>query len=354
MSAHIVAGAPEPVRFGVIGLGAMGRNHVRVVAEMSGLQLVAVADPSIEAREQVAKARRVPAYARYEDMLTAENLHAVIVAVPTSFHEEVAVTAMEAGCHVLVEKPLASSVEGAERVVAAAAAAGVVATVGHIERYNPAVTKLRAFLDEGALGHIHQIRATRTGPLPERIQDVGVVVDLATHELDVIRYLVGSTVESVHAECAQRIHSVHEDLATGLLRFANGTIALLDVNWLTPVKIRELSVVGAGGMYTLDYVGQNLLFHENSHTSYWPAMAGRQGVSEGNMIQYQIDRAEPLRLELASFADAIRGVANGLVPLSDGVAAIALAETMLQSSKIHSTISGDDLPAVLTNVGVKG
>ena len=167
-----------------------------------------------------------------------------------------------------------------------------------------------------------------------------------------IRYLVGSPVESVHAECAQRIHSVHEDLAAGLLRFANGTIALLDVNWLTPVKIRELSVVGSGGMFTLDYVGQNLTFHENSHTSYWPAMAGRQGVSEGNMIRYQIDRAEPLRLELGSFADAIRGVANGLVPLSDGVAAIALAEAMLKSSKIHTSVSGSELPELLTAAGV--
>ena len=173
-------------------------------------------------------------------------------------------------------------------------------------------------------------------------------MDLATHDLDVIRYLVDSPIESIHAECSQRIHSNHEDLATGIIRFEDGTIALLDVNWLTPVKMRELTVVGSGGMYQMDYLSQNLTFFENSHVGYWPAPSG-QGVSEGNMIRYQIDRVEPLRIEIETFARAIRGESNGLVPLEDGIAAVAMAEAMLRASESHRAVRDDELADFLTS-----
>ncbi len=336
-----------PVRFGVVGLGNMGRHHVRVLAELDGVDLVAVADPVEEARERVAKARRIPAYASYEELFAAEDLEAVVVAVPTIRHEEVALAAMAAGLHVLVEKPLAPSVEAAVRIADAAAACGVVATVGHVERYNPVVSRLKAFLDAGELGRVFQLRAIRTGPLPDRIQDVGVVVDLATHELDVIRFLLEQPIERVFAEGAQRMHSGHEDLTTSLLRFADGTIALLDVNWLTPVKIRELTVVGENGMYQLDYQAQNLSFIENSHVSYWPAFMGRQGVSEGNLIRYRIERAEPLRVELDSFAAAIRGADVSLVSMADGIGAVALAEAMLLSARTHEAVTNGGLASPL-------
>lgn len=338
---------PAGVKVGVIGLGNMGRHHVRVLAELDGVDLIAVADPGSEARERVSKARRVPAYASYEEMLERETLDAVVVAVPTVAHEDVALTVMDAGLHLLVEKPLAASVEAAERIVAASRRAGLVATVGHVERYNPAVTRLREFLEKGNLGRIFQLRAIRTGPLPDRIQDVGVVVDLATHDLDIIRFLIDAPVERVFAECAQRIHSGHEDLATSLLRFADGTIALLDVNWLTPVKMRELTVVGENGMYRLDYQAQNLYFYENSHVGYWPTALGRQGVSEGDMIRYQIDRAEPLRVELASFAAAVRGEEVPLVTMEDGVGAVALAEAMLASARTNRAVTDGDLTSPL-------
>lgn len=338
----------ELVRAGVIGLGNMGRHHVRVLAELPGVDLVAVADPKKEARELVAKARRVPAYASYTDLMDSERLDAVVVAVPTAAHFEVAAEAISRRIHTLVEKPLAPTVAQATRLVDLAADAGVIATVGHIERYNPAVLKLKEFLDAGTLGSVYQLRAIRTGPLPDRVTDVGVVVDLATHELDVIRYLVGQPVESVFAECAQQIHSGYEDLATGLLRFSDGTIALLDVNWLTPIKIRELTVVGEGGMYRLDYIGQTLWFYENSHASNWSGALRRQGVSEGNTVSYPIKRIEPLHVELEAFTDAVRGIDTELVPLSDGVAAVALAEAMKLSSDTHRAIINGDLASPLT------
>ena len=336
------------VRAGVVGLGNMGRHHVRVLAELRGVELVAVADPDTQARELVAKARRIPAYASYTDLMDSERLDAVVVAVPTVSHFEVAQEAISRGIHTLVEKPLAPTVAEATKLVELAAEAGIIATVGHIERYNPAVLKLKEFLDAGTLGSVFQLRAIRTGPLPARVKDVGVVVDLATHELDVIRYLVGQPVESVYAECAQQIHSGHEDLATGLLRFADGTIALLDVNWLTPVKIRELTVVGEGGMYRLDYLAQTLWFFENSYESQWSGPSKRQGVSEGNTVSYPIKRIEPLWVELEAFIDAVRGLDTEYVPLSDGVAAVALAEAMIRSSGVHRAITNGDLASPLT------
>ncbi len=332
-----------PVRFGVIGLGNMGRHHVRVLSELPEVELVAVADQSDAALELVRRSRKVRTYLGYEEMLDRERLDAVVVAVPTSLHEKVAMTAIERRLHVLIEKPLAPTVEAARRIADTAEREGVIGTVGHIERYNPAVAALRRGLKAGELGRVFQLRAIRTGPLPDRIQDVGVIVDLATHELDVIRYLVDQPVDRVFAESARRIHSNHEDLSCALMRFNDGTIALLDVNWLTPVKIRELTVIGEGGMYRLDYLSQDLSFYENSHVGYWSDYGGRTGVSEGNMVRYRIDRAEPLRVELETFAAVIQGKDIPIVPLSDGVAAVALAEAVRASAVSNRAVRDSEL-----------
>ncbi len=139
------------------------------------------------------------------------------------------------------------------------------------------------------------------------------------------------------------MHSDHEDLFSGLMRFADGTIAMFDVNWLTPVKIREMRIIGEGGMYLIDLLAQDLYFYENSHVGYWSAYGGRQGVSEGNMVRYRIDRAEPLRLELLSFVRAVRGVETDLVSIEDGVAAVALAEAVQRSASMHRAVRNADL-----------
>lgn len=340
----LIQRSSDTVKVGVIGLGNMGKHHVRVLSEMPNAYLAAVCDPSQMAIEDVLRARNVKGYLSMEEMFEKEKLDAVTIAVPTSFHEEVALAAIAAGVNFLVEKPVAPTVEAARRVREAADASGLIATVGHIERYNPAVVALKRGLKAGELGQVFQLRAIRTGPLPDRIQDTGVVVDLATHDLDVIRYLVEEPVERVFAETARRMHSNHEDLSTALMRFADGTISLLDVNWLTPVKIRELTVVGDGGMYRLDYLTQNLSFYENSHIGYWSDIGGRQGVSEGNMVRYRIERQEPLRVELEAFVDTIRGKETiPLVPLSDGIAAVALAEALKRSASTHRAVTNGDL-----------
>jgi predicted dehydrogenase len=327
----------NPVRIGVIGLGNMGRHHVRVLSEMPNVVVVAAADPDEEARAMVEHARKIRTYADYRQMLENEELEAVTVVVPTSRHFEVTMAAIEHGIHFLVEKPLAATVEEALTIRAAVDGTDLIGTVGHIERYNPAVMALKRGLAAGELGMVFQMRATRTGPLPNRIRDVGVVVDLASHDLDIVRHLVGHPVQRIFAETASRMNSAHEDLFSGIIRFTDGTIALLDVNWLAPLKIRELVVVGEGGMYRLDYQSQDLFFYENSFTAEW-SNAGRRGVSEGNMVRYRIDRREPLRVELESFITVIRGGSAHLVSLDDGVAAVELADAVRLSAASNVTI----------------
>lgn len=323
-----------PVRFAVAGLGAMGRHHVRVLSEMPEAELVAVADPDQESREQIRRERPATTYSSVEEMLTEADFEALVVAVPTSHHKTTTIMALEAGKHALVEKPLAVSAIDAVDILAARGPSQIV-TVGHIERYNPAVLKLRELLESDLLGRIFQVRALRTGPLPIRIQDVGVVIDLATHDLDMMNYLVPGSVESVFGLTAQRVHALQEDLAAALLTFDSGVIGFLDTNWLTPVKIRELVVVGRGGMFRLDFINQDVFFYENATNPYWNGRNGRSGVSEGNMTRYQIDRREPLRNELETFAGVIRGERpeTDLVSVQDGAIAVSLAEAVLESAR---------------------
>jgi predicted dehydrogenase len=321
----------------------MGRLHVRVLSELAEADLVAVSDTKQDLREAIEKSRPVRAYADYAEMIQKEDLEAVVIALPTSSHEEAAVQSAEAGLHFLVEKPLAPTVEAGNRIAAAANLAGVVASVGHVERYNPVVTAAKRGLRAGELGRVFQLRANRTGPLPERITDVGVVIDLATHDFDAVRFLVEKPVERVFAETAQRMHSEHEDLFSGLMRFSDGTIALFDVNWLTPIKIREMRVIGEGGMYRIDLLSQDLFFYENSHVGYWSDATGRRGVSEGNMVKFRIDRAEPLHLELSAFLSTVRGNSPDLVSIYDGLAAVALAEAVKLSAEEHRAIWTSDL-----------
>lgn len=322
------------LRFGVAGLGNMGRHHVRVLSEMEETDLVAVSDPSSEARSRVERERSVTVYESSVEMIDRAGLDAVIIAAPTIYHEEIATAALEAGLHLLVEKPLAASLDGVAKILRHRNA-DQVATVGHIERYNPAVLKLAELLRSGELGRIFQVRARRTGPLPVRIQDVGVVTDLATHDLDMMNYLVPGRVRSIFALTAQRIHAMHEDLVTALLTFDSEVVGLLDTNWLTPVKIREMTVIGDAGMYRLDFINQDVFFYENSANPYWNGRNGRTGVSEGNMVRFQIDRREPLRVELEMFASVIRGETDEkeLVSLEDGALAVSLAEAVLESAR---------------------
>lgn len=342
----------RPLRAGVVGLGMMGRNHVRVWDEaVPGVELAAVADPDADAVERATAGRRARGYATVERMLAEEALDLVSIVAPTSLHLPVTLAALEAGANVLVEKPIAATREEAVAMMDAASAAGRMLTVGHIERFNPAIRELRRRLEANELGRIFQIKATRLGPFPARIRDVGVVVDLGPHDLDVMRYLVGSEPIRLYAETERRIHTDHEDLFTGLVKFANGVVGVLDINWLTPTKQRTLSVTGERGMFVADYLTQDLVRYENPDAgATWVRPSGGApitSVSEGEMTRYSIRRAEPLVVELTEFATAVRDGGAPPVDPHDAMVALLLARTMVASAESGAVIAGAELAEVI-------
>jgi predicted dehydrogenase len=300
--------------------------------------LVAIADLNSEQRDRISRTYKAKAYRDYRTMIAEEKIDLVSIALPTHLHRQAALDAMAAGIHTFVEKPLADSITHGREMIEASHRHKVVLGVGHIERYNPAVLALKERLDSGQLGKIYQIHARRIGPFPPRVTDVGVVFDLATHELNVMEYLTGTAIRSVSAEVKRTLQPEHEDLISGIVRFEDDIVGVLDINWLTPTKIRQLSILGERGMFLVNYLTQELWFYENrSARDRWEGLA-TVGVSEGSVIKYELERVEPLRVELETFADAVFQGYNGLVNGEEGLRAVYLAEQLLRASKERHVI----------------
>ena len=291
----------------VIGLGPMGRNHARILADLPGISLVGVADPLESARAAYAAPRGVTMVADYRELLATERPDAVVVAVPTALHCEVTCAALDAGAHVLVEKPIARTLQEADRMIETARRVGKTLMVGHVERFNPVVMELKRAIDAGELGRIHQLHARRIGPRPDRVQDVGVILDLATHDIDVMLYLTGGRVVRVAAET----NAPREDLLAGLLRFDSGALGLLDVHWLGPHKIRELTIVAERGTYVADYLAQRVR----------------------NGVPIEVIRREPLRIEHERFAECIASDTPPFVTGEDGRAALDVALRLMAAAR---------------------
>jgi len=320
-------------RVGVIGVGSMGRNHARVFSDMEGVDLVAVSDANPETVETIATRYLAKPYTDYKKLLSDESLDAVTVAVPTRLHREVAGEVIGHGVSLLLEKPLASTAEEGQEILDLANAKGVTLGVGHIERFNPVVSMLKSKLDKGDLGKIFQITIRRFGPFPQRLMDVGIYLDLATHDIDIMYYLTGAEVVRVSAESAQLLPTEHEDLGVGLLRFSNGVIGVLIENWLSPTKVRDIVVNGERGMFVADFLSQDLFFYENDYTSSgWESLQVFRGVSEGNMTRFQLNREEPLKVELEAFVNSITNKEPFLVSGEDGLRAMKVAKQMADRS----------------------
>lgn len=326
-----------PLRAAVIGLGSMGANHARVLADLDGVELVAVADADPSRCAKAIAGRPILAFSDAPALLREAAPQMVSVVVPTQLHQEVALAVIASGAHLLVEKPLAATVASACTIAAAAGSAGAILTVGHIERFNPAVQELKRRLDDGQGGAVLQLRARRVGPFPHRIRDVGVIHDLAPHDIDIMRYLLGQEVESVYGDARRHITTGFEDLFTGMLRFTGGAMGVLEINWLTPTKRRELEVLCERGMFVVDYAAQSLSFYENY------AATAREGapasVTEGPMTRYPIASREPLRVELEAFRDAILAGGPPPVDAAAGIAALAVVEAFVASSESGRPVS---------------
>lgn len=317
------------LRAGLIGLGAMGRHHARVLREMDGVDLVAVADPGGDPF-RVAGPLEV---LRDVEALIAAGIDMAVVAVPTAFHEPVAVALAEAGVHTLVEKPIALDVPAGERVRDAFGRAGLVGCIGHIERFNPAIQEVRRRVAAGELGEVYQIVTRRQGPFPARIADVGVIKDLATHDIDSTAWVAGAAYDSVSAQTAFRSGRSHEDMVLATGRLADGVIVNHVVNWLSPMKERITIVTGERGALTADTSSGDVTFYANGTVATeWESVASFRGVSEGDVIRYAIAKREPLRNELEAFRDAVLGEENRTVTMAEGLTTLRVAEAMLASA----------------------
>ena len=322
-----------PLRCGLIGIGMMGRNHARVLRELPEVELAVVADPEGDP-DNVGQG--VPVVPSVEDALEF-NLDCAIVAVPTKHHEAVALSLAEAKVPTLIEKPLADSVEAAERIAAAFAATNTFATVGHIERFNPAIQQLVKRLEEGQLGEVFQIATRRQSSFPGRISDVGVVKDLATHDIDLALFLSQSDYQEIAAFTSHRSGRTHEDMLVASGRMENGMIVNHVVNWLSPVKERATVVTGETGVFVADTLTGDLTLHRNSHFDMnWDSLATFRGVSEGDTTRFAFAKMEPLKMEIITFLGFIVGERTGKpVRLSDGTRVAASVERILQSAQMR-------------------
>lgn len=298
----------------VIGVGNMGQHHARNYAELS--QLVAVSDASKERAEEIAKKYNCKAYTNYTEMLEKEKPDAVTIAVPTTMHAQIAKECLRRGVHVLVEKPITSEINDAEELITLAQEKNLKLMVGQIEVFNPAVTALKKTITEGKLGEIKTIITKRVGIFPSQIKDANVIIDLAVHDISVINHLLDkNNPEVVASRKGSAIAENRADYADILLSYGN-TNAFLQVNWITPVKIRNLSITGTKGYAELDYINQELTLYENNCTKKTFGSYGEFIVEfQPKQTKIEVNKAEPLKLEIKSFLESIE---TNQKPVVDG------------------------------------
>ncbi|MGH2768860.1 MAG: Gfo/Idh/MocA family protein [Actinomycetota bacterium] len=320
-----------PLRFGVVGAGVMGGHHLRNLREMDEAVVVGVVerDPS---RARRMAAQGAPVVSELAELME-RSPDAVVVAVPTSAHAEVAIPILRAGIACLVEKPLASTVTEAEAILAAAVSSGALLAVGHVERHNPAVRFLAGLIDQGEIGSVLSYGAVRTGPMPERIGDVGVVFDLVSHDLDIVRWLAGEDPREMRADIIRWTSGREQEpreAALHLVARFSSALATLDASWLHPTKTRRLHCLGTEGLVTVDYLQQEVTFARNDYEYRdWGPLVGLTGGSPGEQIRYRLQRKEPLRAELEAFVAAIGGRPDSVVSGADGLATVRLLARIL-------------------------
>ena len=335
------------LRIAVVGAGRMGTYHLETYERIEGVEVVALVEPDEHvARERIGR-RPIAWFADHTQLLHAADVDAVSICTPSDDHARVAMDALRAGVHVLVEKPIATTLEDGLRMAATARAVDRKLMVGHVERFNPAVTKLAELVGEGRIGRVYSAHATRVGPLPQRIRDTGVAVDLATHDLDIMQVVLGRDITSVFAEGARLRHPSQEDLLTCLLRFGDdGPFGLLDVNWLSPEKRRELTLIGERGMLTASYITQDVWLTECAEApTSWDELARVRGDAEGSALRFGLRRVEPLRQELEAFVACVRDDTPEPVSAYDGCRTLIAALAIRESASHRRPIRLLDMPS---------
>jgi UDP-N-acetylglucosamine 3-dehydrogenase len=313
------------VNVAVIGVGNMGMHHARVYSEMKGANLVAVCDLNQNIGKEIARRSKCRFYADYRKMLSAEKIDAVSIAVPTVHHKKVSLECIERGKHILVEKPISNNLEDAKEIIEAARRKGVKVAVGHIERFNPAVQRLKEMIRNKELGKITTITARRVGVCPPQIKDANVIIDTAVHDIDVFRFLLEEDPTRIYSLSGRAILKQRDDYADILLKY-DGTNAFIQVNWITPVKIRNLTVTGTEGYAELNYITQELVLYKSD---YRKIDDFSDVVKFGTPVETKVKvrNEEPLKNELRDFLEAVE---KDREPLVNGKEALRTLETTLK------------------------
>ena len=291
------------IKTGVIGIGSMGRNHARVFSEIS--DLVAVSDLNEKEGNRIATQFGAKYYKDYTEML--QEVDAVTIAVPTVYHKLVAEEVSSNGVHMLIEKPLASKPSEAEEIISFAEKNNVILAVGHIERHNPVIKYSKNIIDSGEWGDIIAMSSKRVSNFPDRISDVGVIFDLGVHDLDILCYLSNSEVSSIFAVGGKYQNKNDEDHANILLEFKNGIKSMSEISWLSPMKIRELTLTCSKAYVVINYATQEIEVLKSKFTN----------LDEGNLFninqeiesqKIEIAKKEPLKIELENFLFSIETI----------------------------------------------
>ena len=316
------------LRTAIIGLGMMGANHARVLSNLEGVELVAVADPQGDAQNVLPNYKVLKSV----DEVIKIGVDYCVISAPTAFHEAIASQLIASGIHFLVEKPIADSYASAIKIRDAAKSAKVIGAVGHIERFNSALQEARKRVLAGELGTIYQVATRRQGPFPSRISDVGVVKDLATHDIDLTSWITGKKYLQVSANAAFRSGREHEDLisVSGLLE--DSIVVSHLVNWLSPLKERKIIITGEKGTFVADTLRADLTFYENGKIEILQSeLAHFRGVTQGDIHILAFEKPEPLIVEHQNFRDAVLGKPSNIVTLEEGTTTVKIADAIIES-----------------------
>ena len=310
------------VNVAVIGTGAMGKHHVRIYSELDDVKLVAISDLDEKNGKILAEKYSCNFYKDFKDMLGKEKIDAVSIAVPTTYHKDVAVYCADKGKHILLEKPVSDNLKDARDIISACKDNDVLLLVGHIERFNPAVIELKRLISSGSFGKITSIISKRVGLFPSRIKDADVIIDLAVHDIDIFNYLLEKKPTKIYYHTGNALIEDRADYANILLKY-DGTSCFLEVNWITPIKIRNLSVTGTKGYAELDYINQDLVVYETNFEKEFDSFGDfivKFGGSSHKKIK--IVKSEPLKNELIHFMECVEGKAKPIVTGEDALEAL--------------------------------
>jgi UDP-N-acetylglucosamine 3-dehydrogenase len=299
----------------LVGTGFWGKNHARIFNELEDTELLAVCDINAERAKNVAEQFNVKAYTSVGKMLQRKDIEAVSICTWSTKLAEGASIALKAGKHVLVEKPMATNVKQAEKLLETAEERGLHLTVGFLMRFIPGIQNIRDSIENETIGNLVCATAKRVSEWPERIGDVGVVKDTAIHDIDITRYLFDEEPTAVYAKTGKMKNKKFEDYAQIMLTFESGKSAFIESNWLTPYKTRTLVVTGSKAIMKLDYITQELTIEDAKET-----------------MQPRYPFQEPLKLELQHFANCVLKKEKPLITGVDGLKALQIAEAALKSS----------------------